>query len=103
MRWLRRFWAGLSAPLHHRRDERDLDDEIKAYVEASSEQRMLAGTSREEAYRLARAELGSPVAVKDYVRDAGWESWFENLGRDLRYAARMLRRNPGFSAVVILT
>ena len=103
MRWLRRFVAGLSAPFHRQRAEQELDDEIHAYVEAAAEQRMLAGSSREEAYRLARAEFGSVAAVKDYVRDAGWESWLENFGRDLRYAARMLGRNPGFSAVVILT
>src|SRR5690349_20942035 len=103
MRWLRRFLAAVSAPFHRGRAEQELDDEIHAYVEAAAEQHMLAGSSREEAYRLARTELGSAAAVKDYVRDAGWESWFENLGRDLRYASRMLRRNPGFSAVVILT
>ena len=72
MRWLRRFVAGLSAPFHRQRAEQELDDEIHAYVEAAAEQRMLAGSSREEAYRLARAEFGSVAAVKDYVRDAGW-------------------------------
>src|SRR6185503_5468304 len=41
-------------------------------------------------------------AVKDGVRDAGWESAIESVWQDLRYGSRMLRRSPGFAAIAIL-
>ncbi|HKD92912.1 MAG TPA: ABC transporter permease [Terriglobales bacterium] len=103
MEWLRKFSKGLQALFRKQRDDQELDDEIGAYVEAAAEKRIQAGSGHEDAYRTTRAEFGSVAAVKDYVRDAGWETWLENLARDLRYALRMLRRTPGFSAIVILT
>lgn len=101
MNRLRNFGFGLRALFRQNQNEQELDDEIQSFVEASAERRVHAGMNRDEALRAARAELGSTAAIKDYVHDAGWESWLENLGRDLRYALRMLRRNPGFSAAVI--
>ncbi len=64
---------------------------------------MRAGLSREDATRAARAEMGSIAAVKDHTRDVGWETALESLSRDLRYAARTLRKSPAFSIVAILT
>src|SRR5438067_2897407 len=95
--------SGVRALLLKRRDERELDEELRQYVEAAAEQKVRSGSSREEAVRLAKANLGSAEAVKDYTRDAGWESVLENVYRDLHYGARMIRRNPGFSAVVVIT
>src|SRR5437762_6106896 len=103
MALLRKLLSGVRALLLRRRDKRELDEELQHYVEAAAEQKVQSGFSPDEALRLAKAELGSAEAVKDYTRDAGWERLLENLYRDLHYGARMIRRNPGFSAVVILT
>jgi hypothetical protein len=58
--------------------------------------------SRADAERAARLELGSPAAVKDWTRDVGWESRLESVWRDVRYAARTLRRTAGFTTIAVL-
>ena len=64
---------------------------------------MRAGMLRGEATRAARLEVGSMEAVKDRVRDAGWESAVESVWQDVRYAVRGLRRSPGFAIVAVST
>jgi predicted permease len=83
--------------------EHELDAELRDFLEADAEQKMRMGMSPAEAVRAARRELGSVDVVKDRVRDAGWESVFESICRDVRYAVRTLRKSPGFAAVSVLT
>src|SRR5262245_8062937 len=64
---------------------------------------MTAGLDRDAAMRAAGLELGSVEAVKDRVRDVGWETFVESVWRDVGYAVRGLRRAPGFTAVAALT
>lgn len=103
MALLRRLLEGVRAALQNRRVEQELDDEVREYLDTAIEQKVSAGMTRAEAVRAARVEMGSLEAVKDRVRDVGWESRVEALGRDLRYGLRMLRRSPGVSAVAVVT
>src|SRR5947207_13135451 len=55
------------------------------------------------ALRSARAQVGGIEALKEHVRDVGWESVADSVLQDVRYGVRMLARNPEFTAVAVLT
>ena len=99
----RRALAGIRTLFHRDQVEQDLDEELRAYLDAAIERHMQAGLSREAATRAARIELGSTTAIAQRVREAGWESALESIWQDLRLATRGLRRSPGFALVAILT
>ena len=100
---LARLIGGLRGLFRRRQVEHELDAELREFLEASIEERMRAGMPRGEATRAARLEVGSMEAVKDRVRDAGWESAVESVWQDVRYAVRGLRRSPGFAIVAVST
>lgn len=95
--------AGLRTLLWKGRAERDLDDELQAYLDAAVAEKMKDGLSAGEARRAARVEMGSLEAVKDSIRDAGWETHLETVWQDLRYGWRTLWRAPLFTAAVVAT
>jgi putative ABC transport system permease protein len=103
MAFLDRLRSGFSALVHRARAERDLDEELSAYLAESAAAKEAAGREPEAARAAARAEIGSREAVKDWVRDAGWESWFVAWGRDVRHAVRVWARAPGLLVAAATT
>lgn len=88
--------------LHRGQVERNLDDELRAFLDNTAAEHVRRGIPRAEAERLARLELGGSDAVKDNVRDVRSGAMLDLILRDLRYAARMLGNAPAFTAAAAL-
>jgi putative ABC transport system permease protein len=85
-----------------KRDE-ELDEEVQSHLRMAAEDRVAQGETAEDARAAARREFGNVALVKEDTRQMwGW-TWLEQLAADVRYGLRQLRRNPGFTAVAILT
>jgi putative ABC transport system permease protein len=88
---------------HRSRVERDLDDEMQAFLDLTIHEKTAAGMSPADARRAALVDLGGVESAKEQVRHAraGW--FVESLIQDLSYAARVLRRTPFFSLTAALS
>ncbi len=85
-----------------KRRERDLEREIRSHLELELEEQRESGLSPGEARHAARRAFGNATLIAENTRSAwGW-IWIESIGKDLRFALRMLRKNPGFSAIAVL-
>jgi hypothetical protein len=85
------------------RAEQELDDELRAYRDLLVAEKVKLGMAPDRAVRAAAIELGQLEQVKEAVRDVRGGAWLLDLGRDLRYAGRALKKRPGFTAVAAVT
>ena len=101
MRWIDRMKMSLGALLRRGKSDARLNDEIAFHLEQQIAENRAAGMSPDEARQAALRTFGNPALVREQTRSA-W-SWgaAEAIVRDLRIAARTLRRTPGFTLISI--
>jgi putative ABC transport system permease protein len=89
--------------LHKARVERELDEELRAYVELLAAEKTRGGMDAAAARRAALLEVEGVEQVKERVREVRAGAVLETISQDVRYGLRVLAKNRGFTAVAVVT
>jgi predicted permease len=103
MRWIAAWHERLRALVFRTKQETEMDEELRFHLEHETELLREAGLDAREAKREAQLRFGGVERVKEEVREARGLRLLEDLGKDLKFAARGLARRPGFALGVALT
>jgi predicted permease len=103
MSWLQGIRRRLTEALHPRQEDDSLRQELQDHFRREVDRQIRDGLTPDEARRRASARSGSRESAREAVRDERSGRLFEDAAADLRFSARALRRNPGFTAAVVIS
>src|SRR5258708_33048636 len=101
--FMNELWLRGKSLLNRKQLDRDLDDELAFHLAKREEVNRAAGMGAQEASYAARRRLGNVTRLKETTRELRTFASLESVWQDVRYGARTLRKNPGPTAIAVLT
>ena len=100
---IRRAWRRLLGTISLGTADREMSDELDSHIQHMADEDVARGVPQDEAYRRARVKFGSVEAIKEQYRDQRGLPAIETAVGDVRHAARLIRKNPAFASVAIVS
>jgi len=102
MRMIKSLWFSVRSLVFRAKADADIDEELSYHIDREAAMYERDGMSRDEARREAVRQFGGIARYRDECRDVRRTSLLDDLASDVRFALRLVRLHPGFSANVIL-